>query len=45
MAIAKEEQRRIEAFETWCYRRILKFNKTEIIINEEVLRKMSERSL
>jgi len=40
--IAKEEQRRIKAFEIWCYRRMLKISWTDMVTNEEVL-EMSER--
>jgi len=41
--IAREEMRRIEAFETWCYRRMQKISWTDRITNEEVLEKVSER--
>lgn len=41
--IAREEMRRIEAFEMWCYRRMQKISWTDRITNEEVLEKVSER--
>jgi len=41
--ISNEEQRRIEAFEMWCYRRILKTSWTDMVTNDEVLERMSER--
>jgi len=39
---AKEEQRRKESFEMWCFRRMLKISLMDMITNEEVLEKMSE---
>jgi len=41
--ISKEEQRRIEAFEIWCYRRMLKISLTDMVTNKEVLERVSER--
>jgi len=41
--IAKEEQRRIEAFEMWCYRRMFKISWTGMVTNKEVLERMAER--
>ncbi|KAF0693084.1 Uncharacterized protein FWK35_00035702, partial [Aphis craccivora] len=41
--IAKTERRRIEAFEMWCFRRMLKISWTNMVSNEEVLERMSRR--
>ncbi|KAL4084163.1 hypothetical protein QTP88_027996 [Uroleucon formosanum] len=41
--IAKAERRRIEAFEIWCFRRMLKISWTDMVSNEEVLERMSVR--
>ena len=41
--IAKEERRRIEAFEMWCYRRMEKIRWTDRMTNEEVLERVSEK--
>jgi hypothetical protein len=41
--IAREEMRRIEAFEMWCYRMKKKISWTDRITNEEVLVSVSER--
>jgi len=41
-AIAKAEQKRIEAFEMWCYRRMLKISWMNMVTNEEVLERMAE---
>jgi hypothetical protein len=35
--ITKAEQGRIEAFEMWCYRRMLKISWMDMVTNEEVL--------
>ena len=44
--INKPMEKRLEAFEMWCWRRLLKISWTERISNEEVLRRMgSERVL
>ena len=40
--IGKEEKRRIEAFEMWCYRRMLKVSWTEKTTNEEILNRVQE---
>ena len=42
----KQMEKRLEAFEMWCWRRLLKISWTERISNEEVLRRMGvEREL
>lgn len=41
--IAKTERRRIEAFEMWCFRRMLKISWTDMVSNEEVLERMPVR--
>jgi len=41
--IAKEEQKRIEAFEMWCYRRMLKISWTDMVTNKEALERRAER--
>jgi hypothetical protein len=41
--ITAAEQKRLEAMETWCYRRMLKIKWTERITNEEVLRIVGEK--
>ena len=44
--IATEEQRRLEAFEMWCYRRMMKIPWVDKISNEEVLKRaMARRKL
>ena len=45
--ITEEIRRRIEAFEMWCYRRMLKIKWTDRVTNEEVLRRagVSEKQL
>ena len=40
--ISSTEKKRIEAFEMWCYRRMLKIRWVDRITNEEVLRRMDE---
>ncbi|XP_049833909.1 uncharacterized protein LOC126278101 [Schistocerca gregaria] len=40
--VGKLEQKRIEAFEMWCYRRMLKIRWTDKVRNEEVLRRIGE---
>jgi hypothetical protein len=37
--IGKMDQKRIEAFKTWCWRRVLKIKCTENVRNEEVCRR------
>jgi hypothetical protein len=39
MKITSAEQKRLEAMEMRCYRRMMKVKWTEIITNEEVLRR------
>ena len=42
----KQMEKRIEAFEMWCWRRLLKISWTERISNEEVMRRMgNEREI
>jgi len=41
----KDIVRRINAFEQWCYRRLLKIKWTDKISNEEVLKRMNEDEL
>jgi hypothetical protein len=41
--IRKVEQKRLEAFETWCWRRMLKIKWTDKIRNEEVYRTIGEK--
>jgi len=41
----KDLSRRINAFEQWCYRRLLKIKWTDKISNEEVLRRMNVEDL
>jgi len=43
--IDKNEQRRIEVFEMWCYRRMLKISWMVTEANEEILEKMPERRI
>jgi hypothetical protein len=44
--VSTEEKKRLESFEMWCYRRILKIKWTDYITNEEVLARMNcKRSL
>jgi len=40
---AREEMRRIEAFEMWYYKRMKKISWTYRSINKEVLKRLSER--
>jgi hypothetical protein len=40
--IGKTNQKRIEAFETWCCRRVLKIKWMEKVRNEEVYRRIGE---
>jgi hypothetical protein len=40
--IRKTDQKRIEAFETWCWRRTLQIKWTEKVRNEEVYRRIGE---
>jgi hypothetical protein len=44
-SIRKIDQKRLEAFETWCWRRILKIKWTDKLRNEEHRRIDEERSL
>jgi hypothetical protein len=41
----KAERRKIEALETWCWRRTLKIHWTDRVKNEEVFQKMNERKV
>ena len=41
--ISSSERRRIEAFEMWCYRRMLKVRWVDRITNEEILNRIGER--
>ncbi|CAI6362900.1 unnamed protein product [Macrosiphum euphorbiae] len=41
--ILKAERKKIEAFETWCWRRALKISWTEKVKNEEVYLRMNEQ--
>ena len=41
--ISPVEKRRIEAFEMWCYRRMLKVRWVDKVLNEEVLRRVDEK--
>jgi len=43
--LGKNEERVINAFETWCWRRMLKIKWTDRIMNEEVFRKVKEERL
>jgi len=38
----KTEEKRLLAFKTWCYRRLLRINWTEHITNDEVYRRIGE---
>ena len=40
--IGAAEKRRIEAFEMWCYRRMMKIRWVDRVTNEEVLRRVGE---
>lgn len=40
--VGRPDKRRIEAFEMWCYRRMLKIRWTDKVTNEEVLRRIGE---
>lgn len=41
--ISSAEKRRIEAFEMWCYRRMLKIRWVDKVTNEEVLKRIGEK--
>ena len=43
LTIGKVEQRRIEAFELWCFRRMLKISWRDKITNEQVIERMMEK--
>lgn len=43
--IAKLAQKRIEAFEIWCYRKMLKIIWVDMVTNKEVLEIMAEKEL
>ena len=40
--IGVSEKKRLEAFEMWCYRRMLKIRRVDKVTNEEVLRQIDE---
>ena len=40
--LGKAEKKRIQAFEVWCYRRMLKIPWMDRVTNEEVIRRMKE---
>jgi hypothetical protein len=40
--VGKVDQKGLEAFETWCWRRMLKIKWTDKIRNEEVYRRIDE---
>ena len=40
--IGVSEKKRLEAFEMWCYRRMLKIRWVDKVTNEEVLRQIDE---
>ena len=42
--MGKEERRRLESFENWCYRRMLKISWKDKITNEEVYQKIGEKN-
>jgi len=45
-SVSKEENRKLESFEMWCYRRIVKIKWPDYLTNEEVLARMNcKRSL
>lgn len=41
--VARDEMRKIEAFEMWCYRRTEKISWIDRITNEEILDRVSEK--
>jgi len=43
--LGKNEERVINAFETWCWRRMLKIKWTDRIMNDEVFQKVKEERL
>jgi len=43
--LGKNEERVIDAFETWCWRRMLKIKWTDRITNGEVFQRMKEERL
>ena len=43
--VGKNEERAINAFETWCWRRMLKIKGTDRITNDEVFQKVKEERL
>jgi len=44
-SITMEEQRRLEAFEMWCYRRMLRISWMDRVTNVEVLERLSDAKL
>ena len=43
--LGKNEERVVNAFETWCWRRILKIKWTDRITNEEAFQRVKEERL
>ena len=41
--VGKGERRRLEAFEMWCYRKLLKKSQVDQVTNEEVLNLVKEK--
>ena len=41
--VCKGERRRLEAFEMWCYRKLLKISWVDKVTNEEVLNLVKEK--
>jgi hypothetical protein len=43
--LGKSEERVVNAFETWCWRRILEINRTDRLMNDEVFQRAKNRRL
>jgi hypothetical protein len=43
--VLKVDQKYLESFEIWCWRRMEKINQTNHVKNEEVLNTVKERSI
>ena len=41
--VGETERKRLEAFEIWCYRRMLEIKRLDRITNEQVLKRIGER--